>query len=366
MKKKTLAIFGCTGSIGNSALKVYLKNKGKFNLLYLSAHTNYKKLNNIKSKFKPKKIFLSSQKYSASNIFIDNLFKNKKKIDYVITGVSGYEALEFNFNLLKISKNLLIANKETIICGGKFFLNKAKNNNCKIIPIDSEHHCIDLFLNTFDRKKNIRGVYLTASGGPFLNKKFKYNEKISSVTKHPTWKMGKEISVNSSTLANKILELFEAKILFNIPSNHLKIIIDSKSNTHALFEFKNNIYISIIHKPSMEIPISNSLNISKLNKKIDFCNLNSNLVNVDLKKFPLVKLGYYILNNCNEAGYVIFTILNERLVKKYIENKIKYGEIIDNLISSFKDKKILKKSKNKLKNIKDIYKIIKYAKELKI
>lgn len=366
MKKKTLAIFGCTGSVGSSALNVYSKNKEKFNLLYLSAHTNLKKLEKINSNLNPKKIFLSSKKYSKSKFYIDNLFKNKKKIDYVISGVSGYEALEFNFKLLKISKNLLIANKETIICGGKFFLKKAKNNNCKIIPIDSEHHCIDLFLNTFDCKKNIRGVYLTASGGPFLNKKFKYNEKISSVTNHPTWKMGKEISVNSSTLANKILELFEAKILFNIPSNYLRIVIDSKSNTHAFFEFKNNIYISVIHKPSMEIPISNSLNISKLSEKIDFSNLNSNFVNIDLKKFPLVKLGYYILNNCNEAGYIIFTILNERLVKKYIENKIKYGEIIDNLITLFKNKKILSKSKNKLKNIKDIYRIVKYAKELKL
>ena len=175
----TLAIFGSTGSIGTTSLNLYKKNKKKFNLLYLSAHNNYRKLKILEKKFNPKKIILTNKKLSNSIILNDkkiilekNLFdKNKKKIDYVISGVSGYEAIDFNFKLLKITKNLLIANKETIICGGDIFLKKAKKYNCNIIPIDSEHYCIYLLLSSFPDLKLIDKIYLPASGGPLLNKK---------------------------------------------------------------------------------------------------------------------------------------------------------------------------------------------------
>ena len=171
---KTLAIIGSTGSIGKSALEVYKKNKKNFKLIALAANTNLNKLIKQYSKFKPRNIFLISdnEKKKKKKYLISKkvfLKERKKKIDYAISGVSGYNAININFELIKISKKLLIANKETIVCGGKVFLDLAKKYKCEIIPIDSEHHCIDYFLKSFNLKKDIKKIYITASGGPFLN-----------------------------------------------------------------------------------------------------------------------------------------------------------------------------------------------------
>ena len=367
---KTLAIIGSTGSIGKSALEVYKKNKKNFKLIALAANTNLNKLIKQYSKFKPRSIFLISdnkkkkkKKYLISkNIFLK---KRKKKIDYVISGGSGYDAFNINFELIKISKKLLIANKETIVCGGKVFLDLAKKYKCEIIPIDSEHHCIDYFLKSFNLKKDIKKIYITASGGPFLNKRINYNEKLNKVINHPTWKMGKKISVDSSTFANKVLELFEAKILFQLPNNKLGIKIESKSNTHAIIRLSNNIILPIMHTPNMVIPISNCLGVSN-NLQINLDNFSSKYYDVDVKKFPIVKLGYYILKNCTQAGFIIFTVLNQRLVEKYLKNEVKYGEIVDKLVKLFKHNELLKKSKKNIKNIKDIFDTINYAKKIKL
>tara|TARA_B100000963_G_scaffold357355_1_gene379335 strand:- start:5745 stop:6857 length:1113 start_codon:yes stop_codon:yes gene_type:complete len=369
---KTLAIIGSTGSIGKSALEVYENNKNNFKLLALAANTNFSKLSKQYLKFRPQNIFLTSNKkiknYKKNKNLITKEFfikKNNKKIDYVISGVSGYEAIKINFDLIKISKKLLIANKETLVCGGKIFLDLAKKNKCEIIPIDSEHHCIDFFLKYISSKKDIKKIYLTASGGPFYNKKINYSEKLSEVINHPTWKMGKKISVDSSTFANKVLELFEAKILFGIPNHKLGIKVETKSNTHAIIRLYNNLIMPIMHIPSMKIPIANSLGVSN-NLILNLNNFKSEYFDVDTKKFPLVKLGFYILKNCSSAGFIIFTVLNERLVQKFLKNEVKYGEIVDKLVKLFKHSDLLKKSKKNIKNIKDIYDTINYAKKIKL
>ena len=367
---KTLAIIGSTGSIGKSALEVYKKNKKNFKLIALAANTNLNKLVKQYSKFKPRNIFLISdnEKKKKKKYLISKkvfLKERKKKIDYAISGVSGYNAININFELIKISKKLLIANKETIVCGGKVFLDLAKKYKCEIIPIDSEHHCIDYFLKSFNLKKDIKKIYITASGGPFLNKRINYNEKLNKVINHPTWKMGKKISVDSSTFANKVLELFEAKILFQLPNNKLGIKIESKSNTHAIIRLSNNIILPIMHTPNMVIPISNCLGVSN-NLQINLDNFSSKYYDVDVKKFPIVKLGYYILKNCTQAGFIIFTVLNQRLVEKYLKNEVKYGEIVDKLVKLFKHNELLKKSKKNIKNIKDIFDTINYAKKIKL
>ena len=241
----------------------------------------------------------------------------------------------------------------------------AKKYQCEIIPIDSEHHCIDFFLKSFNLQKDIQKIYITASGGPFLNKKINYNEKLNKVIKHPTWKMGKKISVDSSTFANKVLELFEAKILFDLPVNKLGIKIESKSNTHAIIKLHNNIILPIMHIPDMTIPISNCLSV-KNNLPINLNSFYSKYYDVDVKKFPIVKLGFYILKNCTVAGFIIFTVLNQRLVEKYLKNEVKYGEIVDKLVKLFKHNDLLKKSKKKISNIKDIFDTINYAKKIKL
>ena len=369
----TLAIFGSTGSIGKTSLSIFKRNEKKFNLLYLSAHSNYHKLKLLEKKFNPKKIILTNQKLNQSIYLKDkkiilenNLFNKKnKKIDYVISGVSGYEAIKFNFKLLKITKNLLIANKETIICGGKFFLNQAKKYGCNLVPIDSEHHCIDFFLKNFKIKNEIEKIYLIASGGPLLNHKIKYNEKLKNVLKHPNWKMGKKITIDSSNLSNKVLELFEAKILFNIPGSKLEILIEPTSNTHAIIKFYNKLYFPVMHKPNMKIPILNGLKL-KCSSNLKFKNLNFFFRQPDSKKFPIIKIGYKILRDYDHAAMILFTVFNDRLAKLYLNNKIKYGDIPFFLVKTFA-KKSLKKYLNKnVNNINDVMQLIKIGQETKL
>ena len=177
--------------------------------------------------------------------------------------------------------------------------------------------------------------------------------------------MGKKISVDSSTFANKVLELFEAKILFQLPNNMMGIKIESRSNTHAIIRLSNNIILPIMHTPNMAIPISNCLGVSN-NLQIKLDNFSSKYYDVDVKKFPIVKLGYYILKNCTQAGFIIFTVLNQRLVEKYLKNEVKYGEIVDKLVKLFKHKDLLKRSKKNIKDIKDIFDTINYAKKIKL
>lgn len=367
---KSLAIIGSTGSIGKTSLEVYRKNFHKFDLLYLSAHNNFNKLLKQFKKYKPKNFFLTNDKLYKkfkSNKFISEkkIFNknNKKKIDYVISGVSGYDALNLNLKLLKISKNLLLANKETIICGGKVFLNLAKKNNCNIITLDSEHHCIDFFLKNFLLKKDkIKKIYLIASGGPFHKKKIKRNESIENVINHPVWKMGKEISVNSSNLSNKVLEMFEAKLLFDLPPSKIDILVEPKSLAHAIIELKNNFFIPIIHSPKMSVAISNSLSVS-FDLKYNINNSSLIFTKPDIKKFPLVKLGKKILNNYEQSGMIIFTVFNQRLVNLFLKKKIKYGDIVVNLIKLFNRKDVIAKSKIKINNLNDINLVLRFANE---
>lgn len=368
---KSLAIIGSTGSIGKNSLNVFKKNRSKFDLVFLAAYQNIDKLIKQKNKYKPKKIFLLNEsiykknKNKVSNIKYLYNFKKNKKIDYIISGASGFGSIKINFELLKLCKNLLIANKETIICGGKIFLDEAKRNNCKILPIDSEHHCIDFFLKKTNETKDIKTLYITASGGPFFNKKIKFNEKISNVMKHPNWNMGKNITVDSSTFSNKVLEIFEAKILFNIPADKIKIIVEQKSNVHAVIVYNNNIVIHILHKPSMEIPILNSLNLTN-NFLFDIDSYSIKFHKPNFKKFPIIPLGYKILNEYGHPGMILFTVINQRLVEKYLNSEIKYGEIAKTLVNVFRNKNVIKQFKQSIKNYKDIINAIENAKKIKI
>ena len=370
---KTLAIFGATGSVGTSTLKVLDKNKNKFNLYCLSSHTNFKTLDRLTKKYKPKFSLLTSNivcKNTNSKILNSETFfkKVKNKIDFSVSGVSSYEALDFNLKLTKISKNILIANKETIICGGNFFINEAKKNNCKIIPIDSEHFCLDFFFKNFTNyKKDIKKIYITASGGPFFKKKIK-NIRINDVLNHPTWKMGKNISVNSSNMTNKVLELLEAKILFDLPSHILKIKIEDKSMVHSIIALKNNIHFPILHPPNMEIPISASLGL-KNNYNLKLNKFSISISEPDAKQFPIIKLGYKLLRNNNHFEMICFTVINERLVNLYLDNKLKYEDIVVNLLKIFKSNKIkilLKKINNTKNSIFKIKKMIYLASTIKI
>jgi 1-deoxy-D-xylulose 5-phosphate reductoisomerase len=228
-------------------------------------------------------------------------------------------------------ENLGIANKESIICGWKFISQELKKNKTKFIPLDSEHFSIWSLLRS-ENKNNVKKIYLTASGGPFLNKKLKdiKNIKPNEALKHPNWKMGKKISIDSATMMNKIFEVIEAKKIFNLNINCFEILIHPKSYVHAIIHFKNGLTKLLAHDTTMEIPIINFLNSKNdnftYNNSFNYLNLNGlNFIKPKKTNFPLLNI---INHNFNDTYFeIILVTINDKLVNLYLNNSISYYSI---------------------------------------
>ncbi len=267
--KKKICILGSTGSIGKTTLEIISKNKKDFDVVLLSGNNNVKLLITQAKKFKPKYIYSNNFYFKEKlrifckdnniNLIDDLILLKKIKFDITVAAISGIAGLIPTINIIKFSKKLLIANKESIICGWKFILKELKKYNCHFTPIDSEHFSIHNLI----KNKNIntiKDIYLTASGGPFFEKKVNLNKVTpAQAAKHPNWKMGKKISIDSANLMNKVLEVIEASLIFNLPINKFKIIIHPQSLIHAIIEFKNGLSSMLYHYNDMKIPIANSL-----------------------------------------------------------------------------------------------------------
>ena len=333
--KKTISILGSTGSIGLSTLSIVNTKKNFFKVNFLSANKNYtlicKQIIKYKPKFfivKNKLIYSKVKKKFAKNktkILNDLNINVIKKSDITVSSIPGISGLEPTITAIKLSKKILIANKEAIICGWSLLKREALKYNTKIIPVDSEHYSI-LKLLEKEKVSEIKKIYITASGGPFLNFKSKQFKKIKpkDAFKHPKWKMGKKISIDSSTLMNKMLELVEAQKLFNLSSKKIDILIHPESLVHAIIELKNGLKKFIYHDTSMIIPIANAifeknLNIDKIfkfkRKKVKKIE-NLSFENVNNKIFPVIKLKTKI--NQFSSSAIIFNAANEILVLSLI------------------------------------------------
>ena len=373
--KKNIIILGSTGSIGTSTINLIKKDKNKFSIKLLSTHTNIKKVYNQAKLFKVKNVIISDKKsydrakklYRKSNIkfhnsflIIDNLFK-KKEIFFSMVSIVGLDGLDPSLKLVKYCQNIAIINKESLICGWNLISKELKKYKTKFFPVDSEHFSIFSLIDN-QPNKIIDQIFLTASGGPFLN--YTHSKlsdvKIAQVLKHPTWNMGKKISVDSSTMMNKLFEVIEAKKIFNIPYKKINILIHPKSYVHALVRFNNGITKILVHDPDMKIPIHNSLyykkNMQFKTKSLNFKILNNlDFKSVNYKKFPLLKL----LNNLpkNDSLYeTVLVTINDFFVSIYLNKKIDYKRLV-HLIYSYSNNKIFLKFKKKIpKNVNEIYK----------
>ena len=285
--KKSISILGSTGSVGLSTLDIVNKKKKYFKPYIFSANRNFNLICQQIKKYKPKYFIINdeytylkiSKKFRKNKIKIFRNFDNLKlsvPSDLTISAIPGIAGLIPILKLIKFSSKILLANKEAIICGWNLIEKEAIKNKTKIIPVDSEHYSI-LKLLEHQKFSSIKKIYLTASGGPFLNytpSKLK-KVKVHQALKHPKWKMGKKISIDSSTLMNKIFEVIEAQKLFSIPENKIDILIHPNSLVHAILELKNGLKKFIYHETSMKIPLANAIfedeiNISEFfkNKKI--------------------------------------------------------------------------------------------------
>ena len=377
--KKKIAILGSTGSIGQSLLEIVNQNRNIFEISLLTAHKDYKTLLNQAKKFSVNNLIITDKesfkkikkKNQNNKIKIFNNFESlskifKNKVDYTMSSIVGINGLEPTLKIIKFTKLIAIANKESIICGWGLILKALKNSNTKFIPVDSEHFSLWYGLKNIDINK-IEEIYLTASGGPFhktpLNN-FK-NITIKDALKHPNWKMGKKISVDSATLINKIFEVIEAKNIFNIPYNKIKILIHPKSYIHAMIRTNDGLIKIIAHDTTMKIPIFNTLNFDN-KKKILFKKLNiKNLNNLSLeeateKRYPIIKLLKFIPNN-HSLYETIIVSANDVLVDLFLKKQIKFNQISNIFLKLINKIEFRKYKKKQPKNVKEIVDLNNYV-----
>jgi 1-deoxy-D-xylulose-5-phosphate reductoisomerase len=344
---KKITILGSTGSIGLSALDVIKKNPGRFQVVALAAGQNVNLLKKQIEIFKPKLVYVST-KENALKLRQDLTLNYKIKIlydreglneiasfpsaDIIVSAISGAAGLMPTLAAIDAGKDVALANKETMVMAGEIVNRRAKQKKVKIIPVDSEHSAIFQCLQG-EKIENLKRIILTASGGPFLN--FTVNElkqvKLNQALKHPRWKMGKKITIDSATLMNKGLEVIEAKWLFNLDFGKIDVLIHPQSIVHSMIELIDGSVLAQMGIPDMRIPISYALtyperiinDISSLNlletEKLEFCQ-------PDMKKFPCLRLAYEA-GICGGTTPAVLNAANEIAVAAFLEQKIKFVDL---------------------------------------
>ena len=378
--KKKIVILGSTGSIGKTLIKIIEKDRKKFEIKLLAANKNYKTIINQAKLFNVKNIIITDQKafILAKNILkktniniFDNLeslkkiFKNKK-VDYTMSAIAGFDGLKPTLDIIRFTKKIAIANKESIICGWSLIKKNLDKYKVEFVPVDSEHFSIWSLLNNV-KNNNIEKIYITASGGPF--RKYPLN-RFKNITpkkalKHPNWSMGKKISIDSATMMNKVFEIIEAKKIFDLNYNQIEIMLHPQSYLHAIVKFDNGLTKLLVHDTSMSIPIFNSIysiNEKKIqSNKLDFKILNNLcLERIDIKRFPTVKiLG--MLKNKDSLFETVVVTANDCLVKLFLRKKIKFTDISAILFKTVNLSEFTKLRSVTPKNISEITKLSNYV-----
>lgn len=346
---RNLAILGSTGSIGCSTLDVVKSNPGMFDIQLLAAKKNHPLLLKQIKLFKPNFVYLDDEssliKLKSEIKSIDNTLEvmnneqnlldliSSNAIDTVVAAVVGIAGLNGVEAALSSGKRVLLANKESYVVAGEYLNKICKKNEGLIIPLDSEHSAIHQCLSRASQKERPSRIILTGSGGPFLNKE---KSDLVNVTKedainHPIWKMGKKISVDSSTLMNKGLELIEAKWLFESYTKEIEITIHPEGVVHSLVEFKDRSIIAQMGKPDMKIPIAYGLGYpNRINSNVESLNLSElgalTFLDPDYDKFPCLGLAKEALMVGGTAP-ALLNAANEVAVEAFLCEEIEYLEI---------------------------------------
>jgi len=377
--KTKIAILGSTGSIGKSLIKILVKDKAKLEIILLTSNKNYRELLKQTKLFNVKNIIINDYK---TFLHVKKILRNKKiniynkfdhfnkifkvKIDYTMSAISGFDGLKPTLDIIKFTKRIAIANKESIICGWSLIKKNLDKYKSQFIPVDSEHFSIWSLMNN-STSYNIEKVFITASGGPFKDspiKDFKYITPKQAL-KHPNWSMGKKISIDSATMMNKVFEIIEAKKIFGFKYNQLEILVHTKSYVHAIVKFTNGLIKILVHETDMKIPIFNSLysNFEKKikSKKIDFEILNNlNFQKVDVKKFPIVNL-IKSLPSKDSLFETVIVSANDCLVNNFLNKKINFLDISKVLFRIINSKEFIKYKQKEPLNIEEIKKLNKYV-----
>jgi 1-deoxy-D-xylulose-5-phosphate reductoisomerase len=372
--KRRITVLGSTGSIGTQGLEVIEKHNDKFEIVGLSAGKNFELLADQIRKFKPHKVSVTDDK--TADLLKQNLGSPKTEIivgenasaeiaqlgsDVVLNGITGAAGLPATISALKSGAKLALANKESLVIGGKLVLDIASKD--QIIPVDSEHSALAQCLRG-ENKSQIKKLILTASGGPFRGKSKSELEKVTleETLKHPTWAMGQVVTINSATLMNKGLEVIEAHLLFGIDFKDIEVVVHPQSIVHSMVEFVDGSTMAQASPPNMKVPIALALSwpdrLENISPAIDWTkSSNWNFEPVDENVFSALEIA----RKAGEAGGYIPAVMNaanEVCVEAFTQNQIKFTQITD-IVEKIVDLFLLNYKKDKINELtlEDIYKM---------
>ena len=349
---KNILLLGATGSIGDSVLNVIRQNDSTLNLFGIAVGKNIKKTDGIIKEFLPKYVFVDDviayDDISSSNPDKNILNSDQEllnlisddKVDIVISAIVGFAGLKASLMAVNAGKTVLIANKESIVAAGDILMPLARSKSSTIIPIDSEHNAIFQCLPEDKTTQDVDKIIITASGGPFIDIPLSKLSNISpqDALKHPNWKMGSKISIDSATLVNKCLELIEARYLFNLNEKFFDLVVHPQSIIHSIVTYKDGSSISQMSNPNMEVPIANALgDSSKVGieyAKLDFTNLKLSFQEFPSDRSKLQNLAREICNAGGSSG-LVFNAANEIAVEYFLKNRLKFSQIYDVIYRTF-------------------------------
>lgn len=339
---KRIAIFGSTGSIGESTLKVIKENTSLFQVVTLVAGKNIEKLMEQIEEFKPNNVYITAQEnakrleelYPEIHVFhgeagMEEISK-LTDFDISVSALVGIAGLRPTYNMIKNGKTVALANKEVLVAGGKLIMDTAKQNNATLLTVDSEHSAIMQCLQG-EKQNKIDKILLTASGGPFFDKEITDEITVEQALNHPTWKMGPKVTIDSSTMMNKGFEVIEAKWLFDVEPSQIQVVVHRKSIVHSMVQFQDGTIMANLGPKSMQIPIAYALNypnrlINQI-KKIDLFAIETlKFEKPDLEKFQCLKLAFEAIEK-GHSHQVVLNAANEVLVDAFLNKRITYTQI---------------------------------------
>jgi 1-deoxy-D-xylulose-5-phosphate reductoisomerase len=342
--RKKIVLLGATGSIGGSTIEVVKQHQDKFRIVFATAHKNYEKLQLLINELDTPYLGVTDNSIPSSVRKIgdrktfwgeDEVLQLLQTLDYdiLLNAVVGSAGLKYTVKALETGHSIALANKESLVMGGEIIIQIAKEKKCKIIPVDSEHSAIFQCLHGSIPHPYMKKLILTASGGPFRTWKMKDFDRITPghALNHPTWNMGKKITIDSATMVNKGLEVIEAHHLFDMPYQNIDIVIHPQSIIHSMVEFIDGAILAQLSYPDMKLPIQYSLSyperISSTACHTDITSLpHLTFEKMDYGKFPLLELAFEV----GESGGIlptIFNAANEAAVSLFLAGKIKFTDI---------------------------------------
>lgn len=358
---KRIVIFGSTGTIGVNTLEIIRRQKDKFKVVGLACRINRKVLANQIEEFKPDFVYIEKKDVSFEKKFKKTKFfygkdlveLSKVNADIYVFAIPGIESLPAFLECLKREKTIALATKEILVVAGNLVKKLLKKYKNTILPVDSEHNAIFQILKK-EKKKDVRKIYLTASGGPFYGKRIK-NPTLKDVLSHPVWKMGKKITIDSATMMNKCFEIIEAHYLFNLPFEKIGVLIHPEAMVHGLVEFVDGTVKMVMYKPDMKVPISYVLNFPERQESVseilDMSKISSLTFKVPSEKEKFIKFAREAIKI--KGSYpVVLNAANDFAVNLFLKGKIKFSEITAIIEKILKNHKVKKRI-----NIDEIYSI---------